>query len=566
MALLRRFVRDRSQEAFATLARRRIDLVYSAALRQVRDPAMAEDIAQAVFITLARKAGALVDRDIILSAWLLRATHLGALDALRKERRRRKHEQQAATMNANRQADRDPDPAEWNDVGSMLDSALMRLREGDRRAIVLRFFEGRSTREIGLLQGISEEAARQRVWRAMERLRANLGARRATPSATALAGILTAHAVHAAPANLADAAARAALAAGAAKAAIPVGLKGAIQLMAWTKAQTAAAIAVGAMLIGGTTATVIYVNHPSGRQIVLNPSTPLPSTNAPAAPTLTPLSADAKKRFDQAYALESGQTLKLVTPPYLPERNAYLQSLDNLHMFNVNGTDNLFAFSWEGQEAAFRSWSARAPKLGAVIHDLLGVPTYKLDIRPEDANRILVGDWVFRPGATVEQKFQDLSRILAEQEHVYLRFEKRQGMRPVLVASGPFTYTPIDPKSPDAAKELAHDRLVLFYLGKTLRPPYTNLGIGDRNGLIQAIGETLGREVIYESSDGNASKTSPLPPYYTWSNHLPGKLTEGQMLEAAGNIGRQLDLTFTPDQRNVSYWSATPISDSASNR
>ena len=90
MACLRAFAREGSQDAFATLVRRRIDMVYSAALRQVRDPATAEDVAQGVFMTLARKAAGLVDRNVVLSAWLLRATHLAALDALRRERRRQK--------------------------------------------------------------------------------------------------------------------------------------------------------------------------------------------------------------------------------------------------------------------------------------------------------------------------------------------------------------------------------------------------------------------------------------------------------------------------------------------
>ncbi len=271
MACLRQFVHDRSQQAFATLVRRRIDMVYSAALRQVIDRAMAEDVTQTVFITLSSKAASLVHRDVVLSAWLYRATHLAALAALRQERRRRKHEQQAATMNA-QNAMTEPDDSTWNDVRPLLDAALMDLSEKDRRAIALRYFEGRSMHEIGASQGISEDAARQRLWRATERLRARLTARGVTPTAGGLASVLACNLIHAAPATLANATTRAALSAAAAKAAIPLGLKGALQLMAWTKAQMTGAVVLATLLVGGTTATVIYVNRPpSERRIVLAP-------------------------------------------------------------------------------------------------------------------------------------------------------------------------------------------------------------------------------------------------------------------------------------------------------
>ena len=202
----------------------------------------------------------------------------------------------------------------------------------------------------------------------------------------------------------------------------------------------------------------------------------------------------------------------------------------------------------------------RCAKLGLLIHDLLGVPTYKLEIRPEDFNRPLPGDWVFRHGATLEEKFADLSRVLADEQHLYIHFEKREGVRPVLVATGQLAYSPLNPND-----QFAKDHLVHFYLGKPPRQ-INGMAIGDPNRLLQAIGESLGREVIYEGAGGNPATQSAEIPYYTWSNHLPSALTQSQTLEAVANIGRQLNLTFTPDQRNVWYWSATPISDSASSR
>src|SRR5215831_16278313 len=94
---LQQFVRDNSQPAFGRIVARYVNLVYSAARRQVRSEALAEDITQAVFLILSRKASQLRE-NVILSAWLLRTTRYAANNAVRSERRRSKHEQEAGRM------------------------------------------------------------------------------------------------------------------------------------------------------------------------------------------------------------------------------------------------------------------------------------------------------------------------------------------------------------------------------------------------------------------------------------------------------------------------------------
>jgi RNA polymerase sigma factor (sigma-70 family) len=165
---LQEFASRDSQAAFEQLVARHAPLVHSVALRYVRDQAMAEDIAQAVFILLARKASHL-RRGTILSGWLFQTTRFLSHRALRCEQRRQRREQEASAM----QERLTPDAA-WDRIAPAVDEAMGELSAADRNALLLRFFEGHTLGEVADRVGVTEEAAKKRVSRALEKVRANL--------------------------------------------------------------------------------------------------------------------------------------------------------------------------------------------------------------------------------------------------------------------------------------------------------------------------------------------------------------------------------------------------------
>jgi RNA polymerase sigma factor (sigma-70 family) len=195
--LLREYAATNSDATFSRLMARHVNLVYSAAMRQVRNHAMAQDVTQAVFIVLARKAASL-RQETVLAGWLLRAVRYAALDALKIEVRRHVREEEAARMET---TDALPDSeVDWPAVAPLLDEALATLKPRDRQAVLLRFFEKRNFGEIGAVLGGNENSARVRVLRAMEKLRRFLLRRGFAVSAVALGSALLGHAVQAAPA------------------------------------------------------------------------------------------------------------------------------------------------------------------------------------------------------------------------------------------------------------------------------------------------------------------------------------------------------------------------------
>jgi RNA polymerase sigma factor (sigma-70 family) len=232
--LLESYAKTGSERAFRELVERRINLVHSAALRESGcDLSFAEDITQAVFTELAKNARVLAGHPA-LSGWLYTCVHRMSTSVRRSEQRRHRREQEAFIMN--QLLSSDPADNLWKQVRPLLDGVMHELSDEDRTAIVLRFFEDRSLKEVGLALGLTENAARMRVERSLERIRDSLSKRGVNSTASTLAAVLIAGAVITAPASLASTVASGALTAAASSGVSTFTLA---RLLESTKAKTA---------------------------------------------------------------------------------------------------------------------------------------------------------------------------------------------------------------------------------------------------------------------------------------------------------------------------------------
>ena len=253
--LLEQFARDHSESAFAALVERHIALVHSVALRHTADPQHAQDITQATFIILARKAGSM-NRKTVLPGWLYHTTRLTAANFERAEFRRIQREQEAYMQSTLQQPAPD---APWPEMSRLLDEAMSRLGARDRDALVLRYFQNKSLAEVGVTMGLKEHAAQKRVTRSIEKLRKFFAQRGVTLTATAIAGAVSANSGQAAPAGLAVMVAATAAKGAAIGSSTYTIVQGALKVMAWTKWKTAAVICILVILGAGT--TVVLTHH-----------------------------------------------------------------------------------------------------------------------------------------------------------------------------------------------------------------------------------------------------------------------------------------------------------------
>src|ERR1043166_8037032 len=271
LELLRQYAASGSESAFAAMVDRYKGLVYASALRQTGSADLAEEITQAVFILLARK-GPSLPGNTILSGWLFRTTCFVSRDALKLQHRRQRREYEAILMNSDPPSRPNEEEAVWHEIAPALDESLSRLGELDRHALLLRFFERKKLADVGQVLGLTEDGARKRVDRALEKLRHLLGKRGITVPTALFITLLTAHAAPAAPATLAISATAATTTASLAT----------LTLMTWSKTKIALVTCAALFFTGSATVvTILLVRGPHAVQDQAAVTPPAPAvTNA----------------------------------------------------------------------------------------------------------------------------------------------------------------------------------------------------------------------------------------------------------------------------------------------
>jgi RNA polymerase sigma factor (sigma-70 family) len=281
IALAREYARHSSEAAFAELVRRYINLVYSVALRFTRNPPDAQDVTQAVFAILARKAGSLRERTL-LAGWLYETTRFTAMQFLRNRIRRQRCEEEAHMQSVLEHSNAD---TVWQQMEPLLEGAMSRLNEKDRALLALRFFENHTVAETAAMLGAGEWAVRKRG---------------VTSTTATIAQSISANSIQVAPMALAKGAT--------ASASTLTLIKGAMKIMAWTKMQTVAVVGVAVILATGATGLVIKHAH---QQLAREP---LPEKSWAFKGFATP-----EATFQSAFWAMSKGDLKTVTDSYTAE-------------------------------------------------------------------------------------------------------------------------------------------------------------------------------------------------------------------------------------------------------
>jgi RNA polymerase sigma factor (sigma-70 family) len=551
LQLLAHYRRDRSRQALEELIRRHAPWVHAVAIRRVGEAHLAEDVMQAVFIVLMEKPPTITSESGV-PGWLFGVTCNASSQLLRSEARRKRREGLFAMHHRESAPPDVMSPQQWDALAPHLDLALESLGEADRSAVLLRFYQQKSHADVAAALGVSEDAARKRVSRAVIKLREALHRRgMAVPAITGFALGLEAHAVPGVSAVVMESALAVASGAAASQAA---GLaKGAAFMLTWTKAKLAVA-ACAAVLLLGVAAGI--ATHFAAAQVappqLAQPAVVSRPVAVEPAPRPAP-DASWRERFFSVYRLEDGEVLRRIAPPFIPERMDWYRTHDATQFQLIPRGPEYMTFRWDG---SLQPWGMGfGYRDGQTVRQLLGstlrMKSYEFDGPAELLGHKLTGDFIVRDGASTQEQLDALCHVVRADGGPAVRFALQTIPRPLIVVSGRFEFRPL--------KGVENERSVHLYVGEPDRTSGGGGGSGDLDDFIREVGSRVAIPVVIEA-------TSDTPTTVSYRYHRSSNLSEEprgpgrdekvrRLLEA---VAQQTGLQFKLETREVSLWMAMP--------
>jgi len=337
MRLLREYAEHGTEEAFTLLLGRHLAMVYLAAFRQTQNADAAEEVVQTVFTLLGRKATR-ISTNVLLSGWLFNTTRFVSTRLIRDELRRRRRQAEAARMNTDARSTEPTEPVEG--VLALLDELMARLPNRDREVVLARYFEGRSFAGVAAGAGTSEEAAKKRVQRALEKLREMFRARGITVGAAALAATLEATRAQALPPGLSVASVSAVALKGASgTVALSTLTRNTLELMKWTKIKVAGATALAFVLGLGAVNEYLHARGPAHEPGGSSTDTPAAPNAADALQQKAERLRAENSQLTLALAMAQTKKAQLLAASQEAERSARLSHGELVSKSSVVGTN-----------------------------------------------------------------------------------------------------------------------------------------------------------------------------------------------------------------------------------
>jgi hypothetical protein len=264
-----------------------------------------------------------------------------------------------------------------------------------------------------------------------------------------------------------------------------------------------------------------------------------------------------REKFNETYKMDEGEALKRIAPPFIPERKTYYFKEFADQAKYIAEPPTYFTFHWTGstfQNAGYGFVRRDGLTVRGVMESVLELKSYEYQLPKDAASFHLKGDWMVDVTAEMEAKLNKLCDIIREAKGPSLKFTQQELEQPVIVASGTYTFRPIEGTYDTTS--------VHFFTDKPDKTEGSGGGSGMMERFLTTLGDRAGMQVIDEVDE-------PQPKMISWrynssSNFkelagLPDRLKRDEKIKKLlENISKQTDLKLTIENRKETVWVAEP--------